>query len=112
VEDDVDIRDAIVELLSEDYDVSTAKDGAVALKMLREGHAPDLILLDLMMPIMDGFTFREEQLRDPKLNGIPVIVMSADGNVIDKQARAKAIAYLKKPLDIQDFLGTLEKHLK
>ncbi len=110
IEDDQDIRDSLLELLEEDYEVATAANGAEALDLLRNEPKPDLILLDLMMPVMDGFTFREEQLKNPDWAKIPVVVMSADGHVAAKQARASADAYLKKPVDIEDLLSVLKKY--
>lgn len=112
IEDDNDIRGSIAELLT-DAGIPTiqAENGLQALNLLAQGEMPALILLDLMMPVMDGFKFREQQLIDPKVSGIPVIVMSADGNVADKQARTAALAYLRKPIDIQDLLEVVKKQL-
>ena len=110
IEDDQDIRDSIVELLEDEYETSTAANGAEALGLLRSESKFDLILLDLMMPVMDGFTFREEQLKNPDWAKIPVVVMSADGHVVAKQTRASAAAYLKKPVDIEELLAMLKKH--
>jgi CheY-like chemotaxis protein len=113
VEDDHDIRDAISEFLSESgFDVKSAENGARALELLRAGYRPALILLDLMMPVMDGFAFREEQRKDPEIAGIPVVVMSADGNISQKQSRIGAADYLKKPLDIYELVKTLNKQLE
>ncbi len=92
VEDDLSTREALSMLLSaEGYGVSTAADGVAALEQLRDGQRPGLILLDLMMPLMDGWQFRHEQLRDPSLANIPVIVCSASWRP------AKAAAALCKP---------------
>lgn len=113
VEDDADIREALVEFLSESgFSVQAAENGAKALELLRSGLRPELILLDLMMPVMDGFAFREEQLKDPQISGIPVMVMSADGNISQKQSRIGAVDYLRKPLDIYELAETLNKRLK
>ena len=60
-----------------------------------------LILLDLMMPVMDGFKFKEEQDRDARFRAIPVVVMTADGQVEAKKSRMKAHSFIKKPIDIE-----------
>lgn len=99
VEDDVDVREAIADILSlEKFDVLRATDGQQALRQLREApELPDVVLLDLMMPVMDGWQFRLEQRRDPRLAAIPVVALSAD-----RSARAQAVdadAFLSKPVD-------------
>jgi len=71
--------------------------------------APDVIFLDLMMPVMDGQSFRAEQLKDPALASIPVVLFSAAGNV-DQQAEALAVsAYLKKPLNLGTVLELIDR---
>jgi CheY-like chemotaxis protein len=62
------------------YAVAAAADGAEALEALRRAAPPDLILLDLMMPVLDGWHFRREQLRDPALPAVPVAVVSGAGD--------------------------------
>jgi len=80
VEDDAAIRDSLGEALREEgVDVATAANGMEALGFLHNGMRPSAIVLDLMMPVMDGWDFRYEQLRDPALKEIPVIVMTATG---------------------------------
>lgn len=80
VDDDEEIRETLAELLSEEgYDVVEAEDGAVALDRLRDGAHPSVILLDLMMPNMDGWQFHREIKRDPALSSIPIVVMTAAG---------------------------------
>jgi len=108
VEDDLDIRESISELLTDvGYHVVSAGNGSEALELLKKGERPHLILLDLMMPVLDGFGFRQEQLKDSNWASIPVIVMSADGNVDTKQARIGAVSYIRKPLDIDRFLKAI-----
>jgi CheY-like chemotaxis protein len=108
VEDDLDIRQSIIELLEDSgYQVKSAANGLEAISVLQSGFSPGLILLDLMMPVMDGFAFRSEQKKDGRWESIPVVVMSADGNIVEKQARAEAAAYLKKPVDIDDLLDVV-----
>jgi|SRR5579871_854269 len=80
VEDDAAIRESLAEALEqEEFEVLTAANGREALTLLREGPRPSAILLDLMMPVMDGWDFRHEQLQDPALRNIPVLVISAAG---------------------------------
>ncbi len=111
VEDDADIRESVIELLSfEGFAVESAPNGAEALHYLECNPAPHLILLDLMMPVMDGFGFRDRQKAHPTWSRIPVIVMSADGNILEKQARTTAAAYIRKPIDIDDLLALIRIH--
>jgi CheY-like chemotaxis protein len=83
VDDDADIRESLAEILTDEgYSVRTFANGAEALAHLRRigGHAA-LIILDLMMPVMSGWTFREEQSHDERLASIPVIAISAVGDL-------------------------------
>lgn len=111
IEDDLPIQDALKSLLEDEgYLVDVAGDGEQALQWLRLAPAlPDLILLDLMMPNKDGFQFRIEQRQEPKFSAIPVVIMSADGNVQQKLKRAEAAAYLKKPVDVDNILATVKR---
>ncbi len=77
---------------------------------MRTSARPDLILLDLMMPIMDGWQFRREQAQDPSLSAIPVVVLSADGNVRQKAASLHADGYLQKPVDVENLLEVIQRH--
>ncbi len=108
VEDDHDIRTSLADFLAlEGFDVSTAGDGAAALNRLRRSEPPDVVLLDLMMPVMDGWQFRLEQKRDPVLSQVPVIALSANGS---PQARAvDAAAFISKPLDVGILLATIDR---
>jgi DNA-binding response OmpR family regulator len=113
VEDDRDIRESVTEILEEQgYGVSVAGDGAQALHILAaEPQKPDLILLDLMMPIMNGFQFREEQLKSEAHAKIPVAVLTADGSAREKAAKLKVDAFVKKPLGIRPLLELVERLL-
>lgn len=98
VDDDEDIRTVLAEALQDaGYEVRTVASGREALVELRSGYQPALILLDLMMPAMDGWQFREEQLRDSRLQGIPVVVISA---VNPGKALPPGTALLRKPFDL------------
>jgi CheY-like chemotaxis protein len=110
IEDDLDIRDAISDVLQEEgYRVATAETGRQALECLREGPLPDVILLDLMMPVMDGWEFRKEQAREPSWASIPVIVLSAVGNTNERAESIGAAGCLRKPLDIDELLTMLRR---
>jgi two-component system chemotaxis response regulator CheY len=110
VEDDEAIRESIVELMEgEGYTILAAPNGAEALALLHNTAAlPALILLDLMMPVMDGFAFCEARAKVARIADIPVVIMSADGHVRQKQDRTGAADYIKKPLDIDDLLARVE----
>ncbi|MES2525616.1 MAG: response regulator [Bdellovibrionota bacterium] len=113
VEDDESIRESMVELLeSEGYNIATAENGLIALDYLTENESnlPHLILLDLMMPVMDGFHFSENKSKIPSISHIPIVVLSADGHVKEKQEKAKAQAYLRKPVDIFQVLDYVKKY--
>ena len=103
VDDDREIRELLVELLSiEGYEVSAAGDGQLALAEAR-ARRPDVILLDLMMPIMNGWEFRDAQLKDLELAGVPVVVVSAFDDTLD------VAAVLRKPFQIDEVLATVQR---
>jgi two-component system, chemotaxis family, chemotaxis protein CheY len=108
VDDDRDIREALQDVLEgAGYHVHLAGDGREALACLHRGCCPDLILLDLMMPRMNGFEFRDVQRREEPLCHIPVLLASADPE-LPRAARALGVAgYLRKPLDLDDLLGAV-----
>ena len=110
VEDDVAIRDALHGILDDEgYAITTAANGRQALERLQTNGAPDLIILDLRMPVMDGWQFRAAQKSDPALAGIPVLAISADGSA--QAAAIDAQAYLRKPLTTQALLDAISKIL-
>jgi signal transduction histidine kinase len=106
VEDDFAIREAVQGVLEDaGYQVIPSQNGRDALERLRSGLLPDLIVLDLRMPVMDGWEFRAAQKNDPNLAPIPVLAVSADGS-----AKAEAIAaegYLRKPLSSNTLVETV-----
>jgi CheY-like chemotaxis protein len=111
VEDDFDIREALTQILEEEgYVVRGAANGREALDVANEGAAPKLILLDLMMPVMNGWQFRAEQLKDPKLASVPVLVISADPQVHPKAASLGVAGVLKKPIALDDLLQAVKAH--
>lgn len=95
VEDDGPVREALVGVLaSRGFHLDQAEDGYQALRLLQDHDRPDVILLDLTMPGMNGWEFRQVQLADPELSSIPVVVMSA----VDMSG-ISASAKLSKPCD-------------
>jgi CheY-like chemotaxis protein len=105
VDDERDLRENIAEILEDEgYSTHQAADGAAALALARAEPHPDAILLDLMMPVMSGWEFRAEQLADPAIAGIPVIVVSA------ADARGlNAAATLLKPYEVAALLSAVER---
>jgi CheY-like chemotaxis protein len=111
VDDDADVREMLSQFFSiEGYSVATARNGKDALDTLRQGADVDLILLDLMMPVMDGWQFRVEQQRDPKLAGIPVVVLSAVYNARERAGLLGAVDYMQKPVEFDKLIETAERH--
>ncbi len=110
IEDDADIRDFIELVLADDgYTVTLAEHGAAALDVLAQARRlPDLIVLDLQMPIMDGRAFRAAQQQDAALADIPVIVVTASYDVA-ATATLQAAAYLKKPFTSEQLLPLLRQ---
>jgi CheY-like chemotaxis protein len=111
VDDDPAIRDFVGQALEEEgYEVRLAINGQDALSTLLKWHA-DLIVLDLMMPTMDGWTFRERQRESEALANIPVIVMSAARNLNGQSDRLLPAAILPKPFDLDHLLTETERLL-
>jgi CheY-like chemotaxis protein len=109
VEDDADLREMMAQLLTlEGFAAATAANGREALLYLQTNAAPDVILLDLMMPVMDGWEFRREQQRDRDMAGVPVIVLSALDQ--PRAADVAADAFLKKPLDFDRLLELIRRY--
>jgi CheY-like chemotaxis protein len=111
VDDDPDILDMMGLLLENaGYEVQTALDGARALDRLGDGVRPAIILLDLMMPVMDGWSFRDHQRRDPAIARIPVVVLTGDGHADDKARALGAEGYLRKPVELAELLAMVERY--
>lgn len=109
VDDDDDIRETLSEALElAGYAVKTAPHGGEALSLLAEGEKPCLIVLDLMMPVMDGYAFREEQLRRPELASIPVVMVTASRSV--REASTGAATVLFKPFSLGRLMAAVEQH--
>jgi CheY-like chemotaxis protein len=113
VDDDDEARDSLVLLLRcEGYEAIAAENGREALAALREcGGEFSLILLDLMMPVMNGFEFRSAQRRDPRMASIPVVVLSATVDPAEEIQQLGAVAAFRKPvLDLSALLGVVAEH--
>ncbi|NUQ77473.1 MAG: response regulator [Polyangiaceae bacterium] len=113
VEDDPDVSEAVETVLTDEgYSTRTAKNGEEALAILRGGFIPGLILLDVMMPVMDAFGFRAEQLKDPTLAAIPTVIMSAAHKLGDMARELGVRAYLAKPVALEALLDVVDRVLK
>jgi CheY-like chemotaxis protein len=111
VEDDADTREALAAVLqSHGFRVAEAEDGAAALSHLRAAKCVCLIVLDLFMPRMNGWTFRQEQVKDPALASIPVLVVSADPAAARQAQSLGVVAAMTKPLDFRRFVDVISQH--
>jgi CheY-like chemotaxis protein len=106
VDDDRDIREVLGELLTDEgFDIEAAWNGAEAMKRLQAGLRPNVIILDLMMPVMDGLAFRAEQKQNPELADIPVIgVTAAPSDDADFEC-------LRKPVKLATLLKRIQTTL-
>ena len=108
VEDDEELRRSLCDLLQDaGFDVECAENGRVALTFLEDSAPPCLVLLDLMMPVMNGWEFRDAQSRNEKISDIPVVILTADGRADLKAETLGAAGYLRKPIQVDRLLGIL-----
>lgn len=111
VEDDASSSEAMRDLLEmAGHSVVCASNGREALERLRESASYCVILLDVMMPVMNGYEFRDEQLKDSRLASIPVIVLTADGRAREKARRLRSTQYFQKPFSPPALLQAIEQH--
>jgi CheY-like chemotaxis protein len=111
VDDDPDILEALSEILeAENFEIRRARNGQEALERL-EPDPPRLILLDLMMPVMDGWEFAKLMRQRPRVAHIPIIVLSADRNVGSKANDIGAVGHLAKPFELNDLLDMVRRTL-
>lgn len=107
VDDDADIRSALGQVLElEGYEVAYAANGSEAWASLQAGPPPHLVLLDLMMPVMDGAEFLRLLRGDSRLAALPVVLVSAFGSIA-AAVTAAVQGQLRKPLDLDDLTGTV-----
>jgi CheY-like chemotaxis protein len=111
VDDDADLRDSIeAALASHGHPVVQAADGAEALAWLKSGvKDPCLVLLDLMMPGMNGFELRSRMTADPALATIPVVVITGAGLLADRRAGELSAEVLRKPIELPTLLRTVRR---
>ncbi len=109
VDDDADIRELLVSVLTDDgYEAAAARDGREALAMLERWPA-DVVVLDLMMPVMDGWTFAE-RMREKW--SIPIVVLSAATDLLRHGGRLGAAEIVPKPFDIETLLPRIARVAK
>lgn len=107
VEDDEDIRAAMAELLeSEGFEVSVASNGQEGLEVLGQMSLPCVVLLDLMMPVMNGEDFLRHMRQDPTFNVVPVIIVTASG----RAPLPGTQGFLKKPFEMNELFATVSAH--
>lgn len=113
VEDDADLREMMAQLLTlEGFRAEAVANGREALNYLHQSPRPDLILLDLMMPIMDGWEFRKRQQQEPAIADVPVIVLTALDRAQARAADLSGVDFLKKPLDFDRLLELVHRHCR
>jgi two-component system response regulator MprA len=111
VDDDEDIVETLTMVLADaGYSVVTANNGEGALAHLRRGLRPSLILLDLMMPVMNGWQLHELLTADPMFGTVPVVAISGDGSIQRKAPQVGAVAWLRKPFDLAELLETVRRY--
>ncbi len=106
VDDDESIRQSVSDMLElEGFEAVWAKNGLVAidyLKAIPDSELPDLVLLDYMMPVMNGKDFFQEKEKHPRLAKIPVVMMTANGNLVNVMDNVEtAGGYMSKPMDYE-----------
>ena len=119
IDDDIDFVEATkIVLESKPYDVIVAHEGAEGLRKAKEEN-PDLVLLDIIMPVKDGFTAAEQFKKDPVLKKIPIIMLTSYSSrrggtsiPVSRGLELEAEDYVEKPISPEDLLNTIERHLK
>lgn len=111
IEDDADMREGMASLLEHrGHRVVTAEHGRAALEALADKGRPCLIILDLMMPVMNGWELRAELMADPDLSEIPVVVLSGVADIEQECETLGAADYLTKPIDFNKLYGLVRAH--
>lgn len=116
VDDDESIRQSVSEMLElEGFEAVWAKNGQVALDYLSaipDSELPDLVLLDYMMPVMNGKEFFQQKKNDPRLSHIPVVMMTANGNLVNVMEHVEtAGGYMSKPMDYETVVRMVKHFL-
>lgn len=114
VDDDDEVRATLQDILEEEgFPTLVAADGRQAMALLQQADpVPSLILLDLVMPVMDGWAFRRAQQRDPRLAAIPVVAFSAHLDAGDPVASLGVTARMRKPLRLEGVVTLVEQLYK
>jgi CheY-like chemotaxis protein len=111
VEDDDDMRESLQALLErKGFAVTSASNGLEALEQLRDGVRPGIILLDLMMPVMDGWELQRELAKDPALATIPVALLSGVAHLTNEAHTLGAVACFTKPVDLARLYALCREH--
>jgi CheY-like chemotaxis protein len=111
IEDDFDVRDALTDILTDaGLSVVCAKDGSEAMTYLESGARPRLILLDLMMPGMDGYQFLSERRDQLSLADVPVVILSADRRGARRWRELGADGCLTKPVELDELMEVIRHH--
>ena len=110
VDDDDEIRDALCAMLGDEgYSVASATNGALGLEYLRANAPPRLVILDIMMPLVSGIELREEQLRDPRIADVPIILMTMASETRRLGARLGAASTFEKPPKPKEVLAAVAR---
>ena len=108
VDDDPALQDALKDALEDaGFSVSLAGNGIEAISALRQGLRPVAVLLDYMMPMMDGSSFAAEVAKDPSLRALPIILLTADARAKEKAEKLGLKSYLRKPVKIDQLLSVI-----
>ena len=112
IDDDRDVRETVAQILDDEgYSVASASQGEEAFVQLREGTTPRLILLDLVMPVMDGRNFLARLAEVPRLAAVPVVIVSGSGDLARAAAALQVAGFLEKPIALDDLLGAIRRCL-
>lgn len=115
VDDDESIRQAVSDMLEmEGFESVWAKNGQVALDYLKkipDSELPDLVLLDYMMPVMNGKDFFLQKKSDPRISDIPVVMMTANGNLVNVMENVETTGYMSKPMDYETVVKMVKHFL-